>query len=263
MLHTIQQNSEIAVVIVGTHSNSVEKSMLQSFSKRVQRCKEFRGIKIVGNRTERLYVFPLENKETNESARRNKELRNIRNVVFEALEFQCKSTKLKEVDYEVFNAMINLKVNFLTMKKLGNELSAMGFRRAFITDCLSSLLKAGLLMMVGSSTARDDQKTIILNIDWFYALFSVILYDPKNESREFTVFSLDEAHDVVEYEESGRLKKALLKSFCATLTAEERNLLIRAALQFEVMKELDDDYYMVPAMAEMEEELPVAKIVGL
>ena len=68
------------------------------------------------------------------------------------------------------------------------------------------------------------------------------------------MLSLDEAHDVIEYEETGRLKKALLKFCCALLSAEERHLLVRAALQFEIMKEVDENYYMVPAMAEMEEE---------
>ena len=123
-------------------------------------------------------------------------------------------------------------------------------------------MKSGLLLAFEAPTGKQDEKLIVVDLDLFYSLFSVILYDPKKETREFTVASLKDIHDVSEYEESGKLRKSLYKSFCVDLKPEEYDLLTRAALQFKVMKELDDDYYIVPAMAEMAEDLPVAKIVG-
>ena len=98
-------------------------------------------------------------------------------------------------------------------------------------------------------------------MDWLYSLFSTILYDAKVESREFSVNSLDELNDVAEYEESGKLSKSLYNRFCARLTPQEKALLTITAFKFGVLKKMGRNHYMVPTMAELAEDLPVAEVV--
>ena len=257
------QIPEISVALIGTHASEVETSILQAFSKKVRRCTEFREIQVLLNRDARLYLFPVENQDENGSASKTKQLFNIRNEVFQALDLASKSAELKAIHYNVLDLILSLKAKALEVKKLSSMLRTPGLSPGKVFECIEELVKRGLLLAIEAPTGKKDEKVIVLDLDWFYSLFSTILYDPKKESREFTIASLKDAHDVIEYEESGKLRKSLYKSFCAVLKPEEYDLLTRAAVQFEVMKELDDDYYIVPAMAEMAEELPVAKIVGL